>query len=112
MGIDIEYAHMSDAKEPKSINQVDGWSVGDKVRINSFYLNNYCGMSHLSDNDATVVKVTARSVRYDQLDTIEGRPRFVAKYGKKDVYDLVCLWIRYPDDNRSYIVSPFGYDKV
>lgn len=100
------------AKEPIAIlDKSETYSVGDKVRINTFYLANYSGMESLANVDAEIVKITSRPIKHAALDKDE-RPMFVGKYGKRDVYDIVGLYIQYPNDDTVYVVSVFGYDKV
>jgi hypothetical protein len=84
------------------------WAVGDKCRINSFYLQNYSGMDAYTNVDAEVTKVMVRKIRFDKG---KEDSMFLLKYGKRDEYDLIGLLVKYPDHNGIYLVSPFGYDK-
>ena len=85
--------------------------VGDKVKVNAFYLANYCGMDHRIDKPAEVVRIETRTVKLEEIEKGD-RAMYVSMYGKKRTYDLVSYWIQYPDDTKTYMVSPFGYDKV
>lgn len=88
-----------------------GILVGDKVKITPFYLTNYCGMGPYTNQEAEVVKIESRQV---SINTIEkgDRAMYQAVYGDQNRYNIICLWIRYPNDNAQYMVSPFGYEKV
>jgi hypothetical protein len=88
------------------------FAVGDKVKITPYYLDNYLDMAKYKDKEAEVVWVKSKTVRHADLSVLGGdRARFVEKYGKMDVYPLIELRVKYPDENIVYIVSPFGYDK-
>jgi hypothetical protein len=104
-----DYAKEEAVIVEKAGTKEETWAVGDKCRINSFYLQNYSGMNDLAEVDAVVQKVMVRQVRFEKG---KEDPMFVNKYGKRDVYDLICLWVKYPDLNGVFLVSPFGYDKV
>jgi hypothetical protein len=114
MEVAIQHAHDSYAKEPVSVvEKVEAVSVGDKVRMNGFYLSNYCGVQVLVGVEAEVVKITTRHISAAKLaEDKSDYQRFVSRYGKKDTYEIVGLQVRYPNDARLYMVSPFGYDKV
>ncbi len=102
------------SKEPVTIvdKLEETWSVGDKCKVNPFYLGIYCGMDKRIDSVAEVTKITVRQVKYMDLGKDDSRPMFAAKYGKKEVYDLIGLYIKYPNEVGTYLVSPFGYDKI
>jgi len=114
MEVAIQYAHDSYAKEPVSVvEKVEALSVGDKVKINGFYLSNYCGIQSLVGVEAEVVKIVSRPILAGKLaEDKSDYQRFISRYGKKDTYEIVGLQVRYPNDARLYLVSPFGYDKV
>ena len=102
------------AKEPVSVmEKVEAISVGDKVKMNGFYLSNYCGIQTLVGMEAEVIKITSRPISAAKLaEDKSDYQRFTSRYGKKDTYEIVGLQVRYPNDARLYMVSPFGYDKV
>ena len=104
-----DYAKEEAVIVEKAVSKEETWAVGDKCRINSFYLQNYSGMDTLTEVDAVVQKIMVRQVRFEKG---KEDPMFVNKYGKREVYDLVCLWVKYPNQSELYLVSPFGYDKV
>jgi hypothetical protein len=114
MEVAIEHAHETYAKEPVSVVEKAGAiAVGDKVRINGFYLGQYCGVQSLIGMEAEVVKITSRPISASKLsDDKSDYQRFITRYGKKDTYDIIGLQVRYPNDARLYMVSPFGYDKI
>ena len=85
--------------------------VGDKVKVNEFYLANYCGMDCRVDIPATVIRIDTRKVKIDEIEKAD-RAMYVSMYGKKSSYDMVSYMIMYPNNTKVYMVSPFGYDKV
>ena len=56
-------------------------------------------------HDATVMKIVTRKIRFDKG---KEDARFLLKYGQKDLYDLICLWVKYPNDPGLYMISPLG----
>ena len=82
-----------------------------KVKVNSFYLSNYCGMKNFADKIADVISVTSRPIKAADLSASD-LVRFIERYGKLDIFPLDQMMIKYQEDNRLLIVSPFGYDEV
>jgi hypothetical protein len=104
---------MGDYAKESTVPGGPGYVVGDKVKINAFYLAGYINMKGYADKLAEVVAVTSRLVKREDLSVQSGdRARFLEKYGLMDVYQLVDLRVKYPTGNEVFIVSPFGYDKV
>ena len=89
------------------------WAVGDKCKINPMFREDFMGaytsMPALINRIATVVKIVSKKIKFDQGKE-DGK--FLLKYGKKDVYDLICLYVKYDNEGATYLVSPFGYDKA
>lgn len=102
------------AKEPVVVlDKAEALSVGDKVKLNGFYLSFYCGVQALIGVEAEVIKIVSRPISASKLaEDKSDYQRFVSKYGKKETYEVVGLHVRYPNDARVYLVSPFGYDKA
>lgn len=99
------------SKEPVVITEKNhNISLGDKVIVSSFYLTNYPAMLSLADKPAEVMKMTTRAVKVLDIPK-EDRPMYAEKYGKREVYDVVCLYIKCPNNNQLFMVSPFGYEK-
>jgi len=89
------------------------YQLGDKVKLSDFSIANYCGIDHLKDQQAEVVNVSVRHVKHEALlDAKEGLQRYVAKYGKKDVYEIITLRIVYANSNAQYVVSQFGIEPI
>jgi hypothetical protein len=101
-------------KSAIAIKNIDpGFSVGDEVKINQFYLANYVGMEKHKDVPVSVVGVYTRPIKAENLSAQSGdRARFLEKYGPQEIYQIVELHVKYPGDTRKYVVSPFGYNKV
>lgn len=79
------------AKEPVIIlDSTPAFSVGDKVKLNTFYLEKYVGLGELATAEAEIMKITSRA----SGDAV------------------VCLFIKFAEDTRLFMVSPVGCDKV
>ena len=85
------------SKEPVAItNKINNEiSIGDKIKIAPYYINKYVGMAKYIGKVAEVIKISSREV------DVEGAAR-----------NIICLWIKYPEENRLFMVSPMGYEKV
>lgn len=99
---------------PAESSKCNEFSIGDSVKITEFYISNYISGKDLRDKIAKVVKVSIRKVSAesikDQNQAIH--KMFVDRYGVMPIYDIVNLWIQYPDNKAKFLVSPFGYNKV
>lgn len=79
------------AKEPVIIlDSTPAFSVGDTIKLNAFYLEKYVGLGELATAEAKVMKITSRA----SGDAV------------------VCLFIKFAEDTRLFMVSPLGCDKV
>ena len=88
-----------------------GFAIGDQVTLSNWYLTNYCNVSTWQNKPAEVVKITKHSVRIESISK-EDRPMYAQKYGPKQEYEIIGLYIRFPGNASLYLVSPFGVNKV
>lgn len=97
-----------------SLQSVEGYAVGDKVKFSEYYIANYVNGNAWKDRIGKVVKIVSRTISKKEL--YEGGKDavrlFLEKYGMREKYDVVGLYVKYEDDNAVYVASPFGYDKV
>ena len=85
------------SKEPVVIvdKTNEGIAVGSMVKITPAYASRYLCMSEYLDKPAEVIKISSRQ---EIIDSIE--------------HTVICLWIRYPNENKQFMVSSIGYEKA
>jgi hypothetical protein len=72
-----------------------GIAIGDKIKILPAYAGRYCNMQSYIGKVAEVVKISSREAEIDGVK-----------------HNIICLWIKYPNETHIYMVSPTGYEKA
>lgn len=91
---------------------LNSFKIGDEIILSDFYISNYPFWSEKNKNTkATIKKISRRKIAESSLDK-ETKSMYRSLYGLQEEYDIIGLYIKYPDENKYYIVSPFGVKKV
>lgn len=92
------------------LNSIDEYTVGEKVKLSKFYTTNYCGVSHLENQEYEIVKITVRNIPLESIEKSD-RPMYASKYGQLDRYNLIGIYAKIPNSQVLYLGSQFGFVK-